>query len=499
MSLYPSREEFLSLAETCNLVPVVWECIADADTPVSALAKLGVGSCAYLLESVEGGETLGRYSFVGNTALAVFRSKGRRVEIERPGGAAEIFEDVDPLECLRTFLQAYRPAELPGLPRFFGGAVGYVAYDGVRHLERPSDARRDELALPDAAFIITDTVLIFDHLSRKLQVVVNTPVAPDPSAAYDGALRRIDEAMNRLSSGSGLAPLSGLQPPARPAAFSSNVDRETFMASVEKAKAYIRAGDILQVVLSQRMSSEIHCRPLEIYRVLRALNPSPYMFFLQFGETAVVGSSPEVMVRVEQGKALLRPIAGTRPRGRDAAEDEALAADLLADDKERAEHLMLVDLGRSDLGRVCAPGTVHVDEFMTVERYSHVMHIVSNVTGMLDEGKDAFDLFRAAFPAGTVSGAPKTRAMEIIDELEAARRGPYAGAVGYFSFNGNMDTCITIRTVVVHRGKAYVQAGAGIVADSDPAGEYEETLNKARGVIQAIQMAEAAAGSVRSA
>jgi len=390
-------------------------------------------------------------------------------------------------------LGAYRPAPVSGLPRFYGGAVGYLGYDAVRFMGQLPDGNPNELGTPDMAFMATDAVLVFDHVSRKIQVVINTPVDGDPGLAYDAAVARIEDIVARLHRDAGLRPLSELDILAAPTpAFQANVSREEFLRAVVRAQEYIAAGDILQVVLSQRLRSGLRRDPFDVYRVLRSVNPSPYMFYLHFGDHQLVGSSPEVMVRLEDGRAQLRPIAGTRPRGATPEEDQRLAAELLADAKERAEHVMLVDLGRNDLGRVCRYGTVRVDQLMTVERYSHVMHIVSNVSGELAPGQTAFDLLRAAFPAGTVTGAPKVRAMEIIDELETTRRGPYAGAVGYIGFSGNMDSCITIRTVVVQNGHAHVQAGAGVVADSDPEREFDETLNKAQALLKTIALAEEA-------
>lgn len=483
----------MSLSRTYNLIPVYREIIADTETPVSALAKLGRGPAAFLLESVEGGERLGRYSFLGNSALYTFRSYGHRVELGFPDGRRVQERVQDPLARLEELLAAYRPAPVPGLPRFYGGAVGYVAYDAVRFLERLPDGNPDVLGTPDLAFMITDAVIVFDHVARRIQVVVNTLVNGDPGQAYDQAMRRIEDIIGRLHGDAGLAPLSGLDLGAAAAPrFRANVTRDDFCRAVRRAQEYIAAGDIFQVVLSQRLSAPLRRDPFDVYRVLRSVNPSPYMFYLNFGDHQLVGSSPEVMVRLEGRRAELRPIAGTRPRGRNPLEDQRLEAELLADAKERAEHIMLVDLGRNDLGRVCRYGSVRVDELMVVERYSHVMHIVSNVSGELAPGYTAFDLLRATFPAGTVTGAPKVRAMEIIDELETTRRGPYAGAVGYIGFSGNMDSCITIRTVIVQDGQAHVQAGAGVVADSEPEREYQETLNKAQALLKTIALAEEA-------
>jgi len=493
----PTREQFIELAREHNLIPVYKEIIADVETPVSAMLKLGEAPYSYLLESVEGGEKLGRYSFVGNTAQLVFKSRGRSIELGRPSGDGtftfERLKDGDPIEALRALMKGFRPARVDGLPRFYGGAVGYMSYDMIRHIEKIPDKNPDELNVPESYFLITDTVLIFDHAQRKLKIVVNQDASGDPGARYDEAVRSIARVIEKLRQPTSAPPLDGVfdddlpELPVR-----SNFNKVDFENAVRKCQEYIRAGDIFQVVLSQRFSAKVNTDPVGLYRVLRTVNPSPYMYCLKFEDLAVVGSSPEVMVRVEDGIAELRPIAGTRPRGRTAEEDRALEEELLADAKERAEHVMLVDLGRNDLGRVCEYGSVRVDELMVIERYSHVMHIVSNVVGRLAPACDPFDLLRATFPAGTVSGAPKIRAMEIIDELEPTRRGPYSGAIGYIGFSGNMDSCITIRTVILKDGVAYVQAGAGIVADSVPEREYEETVNKAKALLKAIAMAEGA-------
>ena len=398
------------------------------------------------------------------------------------------FEAEDPLAALRDFMAPYQPVQLPGLPRFFGGAVGYLGYDMVRFIERLPDANPREIGAPDACFMLTEQLLIFDNMRQKIKVVCNVHLQPDeaPEDAYARGIAGVEALIARLR-----AP----QPP-RPepsgdgdGELTANFPPGSYQQAVERCKEYIRAGDIFQVVLSQRFSGELDADPFDIYRALRTINPSPYMFFLRFGPTLVVGASPEVLVRKEEDRIEVRPIAGTRPRGASADEDARLEAELLADPKECAEHIMLVDLGRNDVGRVARPGTVEVSELMVVERYSHVMHIVSNVRGRLNPGMDAFDVFRAAFPAGTLSGSPKIRAMEIIDELEPCRREIYGGAVGYFSFSGNMDMAIAIRTLVVHEGKIHLQAGAGIVADSDPEAEYQETINKALGVRKAIDMA----------
>ncbi|ACH39423.1 anthranilate synthase, catalytic subunit [Citrifermentans bemidjiense Bem] len=485
---YPDFASFQTLSTKGNLIPVYREILADLDTPVSAFKKIDDGRYGFLLESIEGGEKWGRYTFLGSSPAVVIRGKDNWVEIVE-GGEVRRVEVSDPLNYIRDYMARYQPVEVPGIPRFFGGAVGYLGYDAVRHFETLPDSNPSDINTYDANFIITDTILIFDSLSQKIKVVSNAHVDGGTSlqAAYDDAIAKIEGLIARLK-----APLppNEKKPFNGKVEFSSNVKPEEFEAAVTRAKEYVRNGDIIQVVLSQRFSGDLTVEPFDIYRALRTLNPSPYMFFLRLDETLVVGASPEVMVRKEGEMVELRPIAGTRPRGATTAADEELARDLLDDPKERAEHVMLVDLGRNDLGRVCKIGSVKVTELMIIERYSHVMHIVSNVQGELSPGQDAFDVVRATFPAGTLSGAPKVRAMEIIDELEGVRREVYGGAVGYFSFSGNMDMAIAIRTLVIKDGKVHLQAGAGIVADSDPAAEYVETVNKAKAVVKAIEMAE---------
>jgi anthranilate synthase component 1 len=484
----PDFASFQALAAQGNLIPVYREIMADLDTPVSAFKKIDDGRYAFLLESIEGGEKWARYTFLGSNPSVVIRSLGNSVEIIEEG-AVRREETADPLGFFRDYLQRYRPVALDGIPRFFGGAVGYLGYDMVRYFEQLPTAKPAVIGAFDSYFVITDTILIFDNVSQKIKVVSNAHLdaGKSPQEAYAEATAKIDALIRKLKTPLAAAPSL---PAGAKVSFSSNVSREAFEKGVEQAKEYVRAGDIIQVVLSQRFSGVLTVDPLDIYRMLRTLNPSPYMFFLRLDATLVVGASPEVMVRKEGEHVELRPIAGTRPRGATPEADRALAAELLADPKERAEHVMLVDLGRNDLGRVCKAGTVRVTELMVVERYSHVMHIVSNVQGELEAGRDAFDVVRATFPAGTLSGAPKVRAMEIIDELEPVRREIYGGAVGYFSFSGNMDMAIAIRTLVIKDGKVHLQAGAGIVADSDPAAEYQETVNKAMAVVKAIEMVE---------
>ena len=485
---HPDYASFLTLSAKGNLIPVYREILADLDTPVGAFKKIDDGRYGFLLESIEGGEKWGRFTFLGSSPAVVIRGRDNWVEIVE-GGEVQRFEVSDPLNYIRDYMARYRPVEVPGIPRFFGGAVGYLGYDAVRHFETLPDKNPCDIDTYDAYFIITDTILIFDSLSQKIKVVSNAHLDGNttPEAAYAEAIGKIEGMIERLKKPLAATPKT---PATAKVALASNVKREEFESWVTRAKEYVRSGDIIQVVLSQRFSGELTVDPFDIYRALRTLNPSPYMFFLRLDETLVVGASPEVMVRKEGELVELRPIAGTRPRGANPAADEELATDLLADPKERAEHVMLVDLGRNDLGRVCKTGSVKVSELMVVERYSHVMHIVSNVQGELSPEHDAFDVVRATFPAGTLSGAPKVRAMEIIDELEGVRREVYGGAVGYFSYSGNMDMAIAIRTLVVKDGRVHLQAGAGIVADSDPAAEYVETVNKAKAVVRAIEMAE---------
>lgn len=485
--IQPSLEEYLRLSGGYGVVPVYREVIADIETPIAAFKKVA-SSPAYLLESVSGGEFLGRYSFIGFDPFLIFKAKGSSCSLSGEGEDRS-FDD-SPMERLERLFGELRGPRLEGLPRFYGGGVGYFGYDFVRNLERLPLNTVDDLGAYDCHLVFTRVVLIFDHVRRRLTVVVNTRPGRNPRAAYDGAADQINGVLANLRKPAALGweiPLSGVSP-----ALTVNMEKEEFLSAVRRAKEYIQAGDILQVVLSQRFSQRFDGDPFEAYRRLRVINPSPYLFYLDFGDPVVIGSSPEMLIRVEDGVIRTRPIAGTRPRGKDGAEDEALAAELLEDPKERAEHIMLVDLGRNDLGRVSRPGTVRVSEFMAVERYSHVMHIVSEVQGLLSPEHSALSALYASFPAGTVSGAPKVRAMEIIEELEPTRRGIYAGAVGYCGFTGNLDTCITIRTIVITGGNAHVQAGAGIVADSDPEREYTETINKAQALLTTLREAAGA-------
>ena len=485
---FPTHDIFYTLAEKGNLIPVYREIMADMDTPVSAFRKLDDGRFSYLLESIEGGEKWGRYSFLGSTPSVIIRSKGNLVETISDGITVQQ-ETSDPLAFIKDFLAQFTPVEVDGLPRFFGGAVGYLGYDMVRHFEHLPTEKPALIDAYDSYFLITDTIVIFDNVRQKIKVVSNAHLNGEitPEMAYDEATKKIEIIVQRLRA---TLPTERNTPSGRKIELKSNVTREEYESAVEKAKEYVRAGDIIQVVPSQRFSGELSADPFDIYRVMRTLNPSPYMFFLRLDDTVIAGASPEVMVRKEGKRVELRPIAGTRPRGVSTEEDAQLADELLSDPKERAEHVMLVDLGRNDLGRVCVTGSVNVSELMVIERYSHVMHIVSNVQGELEDNKDAFDLVRATFPAGTLSGAPKVRAMQIIDELEPVRREIYGGAVGYFSFSGNMDLAITIRTLVIKDGMVHLQAGGGVVADSDPAAEWQETVNKAMAARRAIEIAE---------
>ncbi len=487
--IQPSLAEFKRLARRYPVVPVYLECLADELTPMALFhARQAASRSCFLLESVEGGERLGRYSFAAFEPAQVVRIRGGRVFC-RNGRGERAWDARDPLEDLRRMLRERRAPEVPGLPRFFGGAVGYVAYDVARSFEKLPDRLPDDLGLPEMFFFFTDEMFVFDHVAHRLKIARCVPVGgKDPARAYRAAEKDLWRAARALRPAA-YAP-AVLPPPPGSAPAADPGDKKAFVEAVRKAKAYIAAGDVIQTVLSRRISLPTSAEPLDVYRALRRINPSPYMYFLRDNDTHLIGSSPEMLVRLEGRRAETHPIAGTRPRGADPAADQRMAEDLLKDKKERAEHLMLVDLGRNDLGRVCRPGTVKVPEFMKVEAYSHVLHLVSTVTGELEKGRDAFDLFRACFPAGTLTGAPKIRAMEIIEELERTRRGPYGGAVGYVSYTGNMDMAITIRTVVLRKGRAHIQAGAGIVADSVPEKEFLETQNKAAAVVAALRTAE---------
>jgi anthranilate synthase component 1 len=490
MTVYPSLNEFVNLTAQGNIVPVYTEILADMETPVSAFKKIDRGNWSYLLESVEGGEKWGRYSILGSGDASVFRSRGEYFQILRNDTEHRHGYSASPLDELEMMFSRYEPVVNTALPRFFGGAVGYCAYDMVRFFENLPDSNPAAHDAWDCCFVFSDTLLIFDNKEHKVKVIHNVHIDSDESdleGLYTSACAEIEATCSMLRKP---FPYGSGNPCRNPVELQANFTPSAFEESVLKAKEYVRSGDVIQVVLSQCFSGNSEVGPFDIYRSLRTINPSPYMFYLRMQDTVVVGASPEVLVRKEERDVVVRPIAGTRPRGATPEEDLALEHELLADPKEVAEHIMLVDLGRNDLGRICTTGSVEVDAFKNIERYSHVMHIVSNVRGELRSDYNAFDALRATFPTGTLSGAPKIRAMEIIDELEPQRRGIYGGAVGYFSYTGNMDMAIAIRTLVIQDGKIFLQAGAGIVADSDPRAEYQETVNKARGVMQAIRMAE---------
>jgi anthranilate synthase component 1 len=496
----PDLRRFSELARDHRLVPVYRRLFADGLTPLSAFARIESGSCGCLFESVVGGEKVGRFSFLGADPFMRLEARGTTVTIVHRDGTCETLESNDPLGELERRMVPFRPARLPELPPFTSGVVGYAAYDAVRYVERLPNPPPDDLRLPDLSFAFYDRLIVFDNVTKSLDVVVLARVDNDSpegvEEAYRTACERIDATIADLSRPDCWPPAADIGPRSLTADFlesstSSTFPREQFLAAVDKAIEYIRAGDVFQVVLSRRLEVPFDLPALELYRTLRVVNPSPFMFYLRTPEGTLVGSSPEIMVRVVDDMITVRPLAGTRPRGATPEEDALLAEGLLADPKERAEHVMLIDLGRNDVGRVAAIGSVAVNDVMAIERYSHVMHITSNVSGRLAAGRTAFDALRACLPAGTVSGAPKIRAMEIIDEFEPQRRGPYAGAVGYIDFGGAMDTCIALRTVVVTGGKAYVQSGAGIVADSVPENEFEETLNKAKGMLVALAMTSA--------
>ncbi|MGQ0633814.1 MAG: anthranilate synthase component I [Planctomycetaceae bacterium] len=488
---YPDFDTFVQLAQQAPLVPVYRQILSDTLTPVSAFARIDSGSSAFLFESVVGGERVGRYSFLGADPFLQIDAYDRHVAIQS-GGQTRSFDAPDPLAELERLVSQHRAAHVTGLPRFCGGAVGYAGYDTVRYVERLPNPPRDDRRLPDLSFAFYDRMVIFDQINKTVRVVAHArPGGGEMHTAYADACRRTDELVDRLCAEADDLRPADIDPRGDPTrTWTSNFTREGFEAVVARSQEYIRAGDVFQVVLSQRLQLETAARPLDIYRALRVVNPSPFMFLLRTPAATLVGSSPEIMVRVEEGVVTIRPLAGTRRRGENDEEDRRLEAELLADPKERAEHVMLVDLARNDLGRVSQYGSVRLSDVMKVERYSHVMHITSNATGRLAAGKSALDALRAGLPAGTVSGAPKVRAMQIIDELEPHRRGPYAGAVGYIDFTGNMDTCIALRTLVLAGKTAYVQAGAGIVADSVPAAEYQETLSKAKVLLKAIEIAE---------
>ncbi len=480
---YPTLEELRKLdGVEGNVVPICREIVADLETPVSAYLKVNHGDYSFLLESVEGAERLARYSFIGTSPYRILITRKE--------------DRVNPLPLLAAELSQYRLIPIPDLPRFCGGAVGYLSYEVATHFEKLPSPANDPLGLPESIFLFVDTILVFDHVTHKIKILSHVKLDGDLEKSYNEAVDKIEAMVNRLKQP---LPHANVQPVHRNVngcCLSSNFTKEQFEACVVKAKEYITCGEAIQVVLSQRLARPISAEPFEIYRALRTLNPSPYMFFLDFKSFQLLGASPEILVRVEDGNVMTRPLAGTRPRGKTPSEDLALEQELQNDEKERAEHIMLVDLGRNDIGRISEPGTVEVSKLMEVERYSHVMHLVTHVQGKLRRDLTPFHALQACFPAGTVSGAPKIRAMEIIAELEPDKRGPYAGAVGYFSFSGNMDMAITIRSMVAKDGFAYIQAGCGIVYDSIPEREFAETMNKAKALLQAIDQAECPKGDM---
>ncbi len=494
--LKPTLKEFKEKSKQGNLIPVYKEVLADLDTPVSAYMKMCGGEYSFLLESVEGGEKWARYCFLGFDPSIIITIKGNEVVVEKNGQAkSTLITKGNPLVGLKDILARYQPVDVEGLPRFSGGAVGFVSYDMVRSFEDLPEDTMDDLQVPDARFVITDTLLIFDNVAQTIKIVSNAHVDNENiEESYNQAVKNIDAIEKKLRT-SIPVDVNDVNSERSPKVDSlnsieSNFEKEHFINAVQKIKNYILEGDVIQVVLAQRLKFNISKDPFTIYRALRSINPSPYMYYLKFGDLKIVGSSPEILVRLEGEKIEVRPIAGTRKRGKSEEEDQALENDLLEDEKELAEHIMLVDLGRNDVGRVAKTNSVSVNEKFTIERYSHVMHIVSNVQGELKKGLDAYDVLAATFPAGTLSGAPKVRAMEIIEELEPTRRGLYGGAVGYISFNGNMDTAIAIRTLLIKNNTAYLGVGAGIVADSIPENEFEETMNKGKALLKAIELAE---------
>lgn len=474
---YPTLEEVKKLRDRGNLVPIYRDLVADLETPVSAFLKINQKGNSFLLESVEGGERIARYSFIGTEPYKVIRINTK--------------DKINPLPLIKQEMDKYKIVPVVGLPRFSGGAVGYLAYETVTHFEELPSPDTDPLGLPESLFMFVETMLVFDHVSHRIKILSHARLDGNIEKEYQKAVRRIEILADRLNQ-----PLKqsqvrqNINQSKSNLKLSSNFSQEAFKKGVLKLKKYITAGEAIQVVLSQRLSQKTNVPPFEIYRALRSINPSPYMFFLDFKDFHIIGASPEILVRVEDGVVMTRPLAGTRPRGTTPNEDEKLERELKSDEKERAEHIMLVDLGRNDIGRVSQPGTVEVSELMQVEHYSHVMHLVTHVQGKLRHNMSAIDALKACFPAGTVSGAPKIRAMQLIADLEPEKRGPYAGAVGYFSFSGNMDMAIAIRTMVVSNGTAYTQTGCGIVYDSQPESEYEETMNKAKALLKAVNQAE---------
>lgn len=488
---YPDLEKIIELSSSYNIIPVSMEVYADLETPITLLRRFEDNEYCFLLESVQGGERWARYSFIGRNPFITLESRNTMTVIrDKEGNITE--KKGNPVTILEDLITKYKAPDLPGMPRFNGGAVGFFGYDIARHSENLPNIPRDTLELPDCQFLFTDEVIAFDHLKQKIHIIVNLHTDRNIHREYTSCVERIKDIYREISNTrwkveTGIKPSS--KKPSESFKYASNITKDHFCSNVEKAKQYIRNGDIFQVVLSQRLCVKTTQKPMDVYRVLRVINPSPYMYYLKFGEYVIAGASPELLVRVEGGFAETCPIAGTRKRGMSVEEDEMLEKELINDEKERAEHTMLVDLGRNDIGRVSKFGSVKVENFMHIEKYSHVMHLVTNIKGEMRKGKTPFDALMAVLPAGTLSGAPKIRAMEIIDELETVKRGLYGGAIGYLSFNGNLDSCITIRTIVFKDKKAYVQAGGGIVADSIPELEYEETLSKARALLNALEKA----------
>ncbi|WP_457642808.1 anthranilate synthase component I [Persephonella sp.] len=493
MSVNLSLEDFKKLSKDYNVIPVFKEILSDLDTPLSVFQKIySPDRFSFLFESVEQGENIGRYSFIGSSLPVYIKTKGHFVELYN-NGQVSCSDTKDPLDELKKVLQQFKPARLEGLPPFWGGFVGYVGYDVVRFYEPIPDIKPDVLKLPDVYFFLSDEVIAFDNVNKTIKIIVSAVIDEniDLDEKYRETLSRINQIEEKLSREVKLTRIPVVSvPDVDVKSWKSNFSKEEFLKAVEKCKHYIREGDIIQVVISQRFSKKLKSSPINVYRAVRAINPSPYLFYLDLRDIKLIGSSPEILVSVKDGQILTKPIAGTRPRGKSREEDEKLAQELINDEKERAEHLMLVDLARNDVGKVAQAGSIKVDRFMYIEHYSHVMHIVSDVSGRLKEDLHPIDVLKSVFPVGTVSGAPKVRAMQIIEELEPDKRGPYAGAVGYISFDGNLDTAIAIRTAVVRKDEIFVQAGAGIVADSVPEREYEETVNKAKAMMKAVELAE---------
>ena len=488
---YPTKTEFRKLSKKGNVIPVYCDLLADFETPVSAFVKINKSDYSFLFESVEAQERVGRYSFLGSDPQIVIKSKKNSFEILDGRKIKRYKVKESPLDEIKKIMSQYKFVKVKGTPIFCGGLVGYLGYDMVRFIENIPDNLEDKLNLPDSVLMLADTILIFDNVTKTLKIISNAHIkGNNVDKAYNKAVKKIEEKIKLLKESVSPDRYIRKKKKTNSHVIKSNFTKKEFKKIVSRAKNYIKKGDIIQVVLSQCFRTKIKTKAFNVYRTLRYVNPSPYMFYLKFKDFELVGSSPEILVRLDGEEVEVRPIAGTRPRGKDEKEDERLTKDLLSDPKEKAEHIMLVDLGRNDIGRISKSGTVKVPELMTVEKYSHVIHLVSDCMGRLKKGKDMFDVIKSTFPAGTVSGAPKVRAMEIIEELERERRGPYAGGVIYFSFSGNLDSCITIRTIIIKKGAAYIQAGAGIVADSIPEKEYQETINKAKGMLKAIRLAE---------